>query len=55
MEYLVGELPKRGDEVEHKPFGKGMILGMEYASEHQKISIILKGNVRNNSSLSTPI
>lgn len=37
---------ERGDKVEHKLFGKGMILGTDGAGEHQKISVIFQGNVR---------
>lgn len=37
---------KRGDKVEHKIFGKGMILSVDGAGENQKISVVFRGNVR---------
>ncbi|MDP6967376.1 MAG: UvrD-helicase domain-containing protein [Candidatus Marinimicrobia bacterium] len=37
---------KRGDKVEHKIFGKGMILSVDGAGESQKISVVFRGNVR---------
>lgn len=37
---------QRGDRVEHKIFGKGMILSVDGAGENQKISVIFRGNVR---------
>jgi len=37
---------KRGDKVEHRIFGKGMVLTVEGAGETQKISVVFKGNIR---------
>ncbi|MFQ6607553.1 MAG: ATP-dependent helicase [Fidelibacterota bacterium] len=37
---------KRGDKVEHKVFGKGMVLSVSGSGESQKISVIFRGDIR---------
>jgi DNA helicase-2/ATP-dependent DNA helicase PcrA len=37
---------ERGDKVEHKVFGKGMILSVNGSGESQKISVIFRGDIR---------
>lgn len=37
---------KRGDKVQHKIFGKGIVMVVEGSGETQKISVIFKGNIQ---------
>ncbi|MEE9166891.1 MAG: UvrD-helicase domain-containing protein [Candidatus Neomarinimicrobiota bacterium] len=37
---------KRGDKVEHKIFGKGMVISVDGSGEAQKISVMFRGNFR---------
>ena len=37
---------KRGDKIQHRIFGKGMVLAVEGAGDSQKISVIFQGNIR---------
>jgi len=37
---------KRGDKVEHKIFGKGMVRAVKGVGDSQKISVVFQGNIR---------